>query len=288
MLRVIRTYKSRVVFVAKRKTKKIVDPKVSSLSIAKLESSGLDMDDAELLGIECLSGLATGQLHTSFKPLCSLKINYFGHDGKHISDWPGGEPFYRLRYLEVATDFSSQTDKKVLRYVQAPGTAPVAYFPKNQDWSLLQDPSQPLILTEGELKAAKACKEGFPTIGLGGVYNWRSHKLGLSWLPSLNGIVWLRRNVYICFDSDYRTNSMVCAALKALADELHMRGAFVHLVCLPSLEDLDKVGLDDYLVYEGANAAARFLELLHEAEPLGLTKPLWGFNDKYVYVQNPG
>ena len=274
--------------MARKKKSRSIDQKTLSLATAKLESSGLDMDDAEILGIECLDGLSTANLHTSFKQLCSLKLNYFGHDGLPLTDWPGGDPFYRLRYLEIATDFSAQTDKKVLRYVQAPGTAPVAFFPRNQDWSLLQDPSQPLILTEGELKAAKACKEGFPTIGLGGVYNWRSYKLGLSWLPSLDGIVWLRRNVYICFDSDYRTNTMVCAALKALADELHQQGAFVHLVCLPSLENLDKVGLDDYLVYEGANAAERFLELLHEAEPLGLTKPLWGFNDKYVYVQNPG
>ncbi len=271
-----------------KKKKLSIDPKALALGTQKLDSSGLDMDDAEELGIDCLGAISTATLHTSFKSLCSLKINYFGPDGKPLTDWPGGEPFYRLRYLEVATDFAAQTEKKVLRYVQEPGTAPVAYFPRNQDWSLLQDPSQPLILTEGELKAAKACKEGFPTIGLGGVYNWRSHKLGLTWLPSLENIVWLRRNVYICFDSDYRTNPMVCAALRSLADELHMRGAFVHLVCLPSLEDIDKVGLDDYLVAEGTNAHDRFLTLLHEAEPLGLTKPLWHLNDKYVYVKNPG
>lgn len=265
------------------------DPKARELGLEKLESSGLDFDDAKKLRISLLSGVQTSKLHTSFKPLCSLRLDYIGPDGKPLIDWPGGEPFYRLRYLETPTDFAALTDKKPMRYVQEPNTAPVAYYPGNQDWSkIVSDINEPLILTEGELKAAKACKEGFPTIGLGGVYNWRSYKLGLTWLPSLDPIKWARRNVYICFDSDYKTNPMVCAALRELAEELGRRGAFVHLVSLPVLEGFEKVGLDDFLVHAGPSANQMFAQLLNEAEPLGLTAPLWGFNDKYVYVQNPG
>lgn len=275
--------------MAKPRRASTTHEKAVALGDAKLQSSGLTLADAQLLGMHCLGPQQTAQLHPAFKPLCSLRLDYFGPDGQPLPDWPGAQPFYRLRYLETPTDFAALTDKKPPRYVQAPNTAPVAYYPANCRWpGLLTDPDQPLILTEGELKAAKACKEGFPTIGLGGVYNWRSYKVGLTWLPSLDGVVWLRRNVYICFDSDYQTNPMVCNALRELADELHRRGAFVHLVSLPQLPGLDKVGLDDFLVHAGPSAVKMFRGLLTEAEPLGLTAPLWSLNDKYVYVQDPG
>ena len=263
--------------------------KALELGEAKLNTSGLTLADAKLLGMSCLGALAVSALHSSFKSLCSLRIDYLDHHGKPLPDWPGAKPFYRIRYLETPSDFAAMTEKKQPRYVQEPNTAPVAYFPGNQDWTkIVDDTDKPLILTEGELKAAKACKEGFPTIGLGGVYNWRSHKLGLTWLPSLDPVQWVKRNVYICFDSDYTTNPMVCSALRELAEELHRRGAFVHLISLPQLHGLDKVGLDDFLVHAGPSAVEMFRQLLEEAEPLGLTKPLWSLNDKYVYVQDPG
>lgn len=274
---------------SKKKSTILVDQKSLSLGEEKLRSSGLTLDDAKVLRIESLSGLQTSNLHPSFKPLCSLRIDYLDHLGQPMPDWPGAPPFYRLRYLETATDFSAMTEKKPIRYVQEPNTAPVAYYPGNHDWTeLVDNANEPLIITEGELKAAKACKEGFPTIGLGGVYNWRTHKLGITWLPSLEPIKWVRRNTYVCFDSDYQTNPMVCSALRELAEELHRRGAFVHLVTLPQLEGLDKVGLDDFLVHAGPSAKDMFADLLTQAEPLGLTKPLWSLNDRYAYVQNPG
>lgn len=271
------------------KKKTAVDAKALGLGEAKLASSGLTMQDAKVLAIEPIGPITTANLHPSFKALCSLRLNYLGPDGKPIPDWPGAKPFYRLRYLEAPTDFSNLTDKKPIRYVQEPNTAPVAYYPGNWVWDeLIKDVDQPLLLTEGELKAAKACKEGFPTIGLGGVYNWRSHKLGLTWLPSLDPVRWVKRNIYICFDSDYKQNPMVCAALRDLADELHRRGAFAHIVSLPQLPGLEKVGLDDFLVHGGPSSVEMLKELLSNAEPLGLTRPLWDLNSRYVYVQDPG
>lgn len=272
-----------------RKKNQKINPKSLELGILKLESSGLTQDDAKLLGISFLGTQETAALHPSFKALCSLRLDYHGLDGQLISDWPNGSPFYRLRYLEVESGFISLTNKTPPRYVQEPNTAPVVYFPSNQDWTgYADDTDKPIIITEGEFKAAKACKEGFPTIGLGGVQNWKSRKLGLTWLPTLEKISWARRNVYICFDSDYTTNPNVCSALCELSEALHERGAFVHLVSLPDFDGLDKVGLDDFLIQSGPSAADMFRDLLAEAEPLGLTRPLWGFNEKYVYVQDPG
>lgn len=274
---------------AKKKAAPAADGKAAVLAEAKLKSSGLTLDDAKLLRMSALSADQTFAHHPAFKQLCSLKIEYLDPAGAPIPDWPGAKPFYRLRYLETSSDFASMTEKKPPRYVQEPNTAPVAYYAGNQDWStILGDADQPLVITEGELKAAKACKEGFPTIGLGGVYNWRSHKLGLAWLPSLEPVIWLKRNIYVCFDSDYKTNAMVCSALREFSEELHRRGAFVHLISLPQLPGLEKVGLDDFLVHAGPSAVSMFRGLLTEAEPLGLTAPLWGLNKKYVYVRDPG
>jgi hypothetical protein len=266
--------------------KLVVSPKARSLGEAKLLSSGIDASQAKQLGIEYLDAQGTVRHHKAFKPVCSLKLSYHDHLGEPLSGWPKAPPFYRLRYLETPADFASLTKEKPIRYVQAPGSAPVAYYPLNHDWEqLVKDPSQPLIITEGELKAIKACQEGFPTVGLGGVYNWRSHKLGLEWLPSLDPIDWVSRNVYICFDADYKTNFMVCMALKEFAEELHRRGAFAHLVSLPAVPNVEKTGLDDYLI---ANSAESFRKLLHEAEPLGLTRVLFSYNERFVYARDPG
>jgi hypothetical protein len=258
--------------------------KALGLAGAKLASSGLTLADAEQLGIEVLDD-ASG-LGPTFRPLCALKINYHDLAGVAIADWPKGPPFFRVRYLEQAVDFNALTGKPV-RYTQSPDTAPVAYYPRLADWlTLAKETEQPLIITEGELKAAKACRQGFPAIGLGGVYNWRSYRLGLTWLPSLDLINWVRRNVYIVFDSDYRTNPMVCAALHEVGEAFVEQGSFVHLVSLPQLPELAKTGLDDFLLQDGADEQLR--DLLAGAEPLGLSQPLWALNDKFVYVANPG
>ncbi len=261
-----------------------VKPDLSAreLGLAKLALSDLDLQDAQRLGIEFLSAAQVDDL--GFEKLPALKINYFDPAGRPLSDWPKRPPFYRLRYLAEKNDFKKFTDAKPQRYTQPPDSVCCAYFPKGTDWRVLLDPEQPLIITEGELKAACACRYGFDTIGLGGVYNWRALRQGLVMLPELEGIKWAGRRVYLAFDSDYLTNPMVCAALGELGDMLVDRGAFCKLVTLPSVGD-QKTGLDDFLVTQGAD---NFERLLIQAPPLGLTKVLFKLNDKYIYVQDPG
>lgn len=257
------------------------------LADEKLKSSGLTRKDAEELGISFLTRKETISLG-KFKELKSLKLEYFGVDGKPISDWPKGKPFFRVRYLEEPQGLDAIT-KKQPRYAQVEGTAPVAYLPRNVNWAALAtDTVKPIIITEGEFKAAKASKEGFHCIGLGGVYNWRALKSGLSWLPSLDPISWVRRNVYLCFDSDIRTNTMVQTALKELANELQNRGAMVFFTSLPELKEVKKVGIDDFFVHAGPTANDQFAGILHVSEPLGLTNHLWELNERYLYIRDPG
>lgn len=252
----------------------------------KLASSGLTLEDAEQLGITILSPEMTGSLHQSFESLASLRFDYFDLDGNPQKPQPKWPAIYRLRYLDKPNDFSQVSEAKPRRYTQEPGSGVGVYFPTNTDWSVLRDdPSESLIITEGELKAAKACKEGFPTIGLGGVYNYRSSKMGLSFLPLLEKINWVKRKVYICYDSDFRTNEKICSAINMLADELVERGALPHMVSLPDVTDEGKTGLDDFLVHETHQA---LIDLLVSSQPLTLAKPLWALNEQVVYINDPG
>lgn len=216
-----------------------------------------------------------------------LVIPYFGVDGKPLAPRPEWPPFYRLRYLgKQPTDFKTAAGVKPPRYVQPPRSSVCAYFPKVIDWAALaKNPGDDVIITEGELKAAAACLAGFPTIGLGGVWNFQSSKNGIWFLPELAQIKWSQRDVYICFDSDYLSNSNVCAAINGLCVELEERGAFVRLLALPEGEGGVKQGLDDFLL---ANDGPALEALIAAADPLGLSRSLWATNNEVIYVEDPG
>ena len=140
--------------------------------------------------------------------------------------------------------------------------------------------STPLILTEGEKKSASACKHGYPTIGLGGVWCWKSKDLGIDFLPELNAFNW-NRDVIIAFDSDSRENKDIRKATKALCDQLTIRGARVSRLDLPPEGDA-KVGLDDYLVAHGTEALD---QLILEATPLTMREEeLAEYAERYVLV----
>lgn len=259
------------------------------LALKKLSSSGLAEADLKLLHLEVLDASATQKLEATFKPVPSLRLNYLHPlTGKPLAARPSWPAFYRLRYLKLPADFSSQ-QKRPPRYVQPPDSGVCAYFPTSVSWAdLLEDVTKPLIITEGELKAAKACKEGYPTIGLGGVRNFMSTKLNTTFLPELELVRWVKRPVFIIYDSDFRTNEHVCSALNALAEQLFQRGAEPHAVPLPDLLPEDgKTGLDDFLVLSKKKDALRDL-INDNAEPLTLSRALWDLNSRVLYVRDPG
>lgn len=259
-----------------------------NLMSADLERSGLTLADAEMLGMRLLTGAETQQLSDIFKPLPALYIPYYNpmDSTKPLSILPKWPPFYRIRYLVEPNGFNKVAESKPLRYMQPRGSGVCAYFPRGSvDWRvIIGDSTTPIIITEGEKKAARSCLSGHPTIGLGGVYSFRSAGLGLTLLPELECVVWVQRTVYIIFDSDMRINPNICAALMCLAEELMLRGAMPHLVMLPDLYgDGCKTGLDDYLV-----AGHQLSAVLQHAEPLTLARSLWALNKKVVYIRNPG
>src|SRR5579863_1370356 len=127
-------------------------------ALAKLASSGLTRAQAQALGITFLAAPQTKNLHPKFELVDALHLAYvdpWTNDGFH--DLEGRPPFYRLRYLRQDSGSAFGEKDKRPRYTNEPGFMVHAYFPTVLEWpALLADSTQPLFLTEGELKAAKA------------------------------------------------------------------------------------------------------------------------------------
>lgn len=183
----------------------------------------------------------------------AYRIPYFDLDGT-------SNGYYRDRF--VNNPLPKGKGGKPLRYVGPEGKPPRLYLPPMTDWrKVARDPSVELLVTEGEKKAAAATKAAFPTIGLGGVWCWRSEKRPL---PDLDLIEWKGRRAYIAFDSDAATNPKVQQAERALEAELHRRGADIRVVRLPPAKDGGKQGLDDYLVQYGGKALQALLDRAYQ------------------------
>jgi Domain of unknown function (DUF3854) len=178
-----------------------------------------------------------------------------------------GKPngFHRYRYLpEFFKGFAKVAAEDCPKYDQPGGEAHV-YFPRSIRWpGLLLDASEPLYITEGEKKAAAACKLGYPSLGLGGIWNWKASAEDEDALTQeLAAIAWKGRSVYIVGDSDVATNAHAHSGMDRLCIVLANSGAKVYPIILSELKPGEKTGLDDFLVSKGKKG---FCKLIAAAE----------------------
>lgn len=252
---------------------------VRTRMLDKLAASALDAEDAKRLGFKPLESAHVSKL--GLPAAAGFTLPYFDLAGK-----PTG--FYRLRYLEdTRTGFDALTGKKALRYTQPGGTVTEVYLPPLVDWrSLATKVDVPLLITEGELKAACTTKHGIPTIGLGGVWSFQSKKHTTPMLPIFDSFDLKDRTVYIVYDSDAVTNPDVIAAELRLAQRLTERGAVVLIGRIPPNEQIQKVGLDDYIVLNGiADLKSQVLDVAFE---YAASATLHTLNKRALYVRDPG
>jgi predicted P-loop ATPase len=236
---------------------------VRQLFVKKLASSGITPEQGVALGMKPLLAQGTNELGYWKKlGLPGLHIQYF-------DPWTD-EPveMHRVRCLIEPKPLP----KGFPKYLQPAEIGAIPYFPKGPDWSsVLADPTVPLIITEGELKAASAVLRGFTTIALAGVWCFRQGDKGEEndqLLPELAAVTWADRRVTIVFDSDVSRKPEVWEAPRRLANQLIGAGAEVFKVLLPSVVKGGKTGLDDLLITKGGPAKLR--ELIKRAEPLSL------------------
>lgn len=212
---------------------------VQKAMLAKLRESSLDAKDAAHLHLQPLTAQQVAQkLPDLTFHRAGFRIPYFELNGKPNC-------FYRFRYLEYDNGHGfgklvhpdGQPSKHDRRYEQPSDTLPHVYLPPSVPWlKITKAVTVPLVITEGELKAACACKHDIPTLGLGGVWSFKSNPAGLHILPMLAKFEWAGRKTYICFDSDASQNPDVCAAEQRLAHELVNLGAEIYICRLPPLD----------------------------------------------------
>jgi Family of unknown function (DUF5906)/Domain of unknown function (DUF3854) len=255
-----------------------------TLAIEKLATSGLGEDDFKELKLQALGSKEATEALGFEHAEPGLGLTYWDPRdlSKPLSVAPKWPQYLRVRKLHEIGAVLTENQKKY-KYLSSKGSGCAAYFPPNADWpSIIQDVSKTIIITEGELKAAKTTREGYPTIGLGGVNSYSNRALGSTFLKELDYINWVKRNVPIMFDSDIINNDNIVAALNKLADELIARGAIVFTVIIPMGPDGKKQGLDDWFVN---NPNTDFTSsLLKLKQPIGNTKTMFDFNEQYLYV----
>lgn len=249
-------------------------------------ASGLSPDDLQLrpvAGPELAAvGVSAGQKE-------GYVIPYFDFNGNP-------QAFYRVKFLNSE-----------YKYLQPKGSLNHIYFPLQFQRSFqvlkqnLNGYKYPfIIITEGEKKAASACKAGFPCIGVGGVDNWKSTSflipkdtkitsVGDSYRISipysideisplaigLEDVINLALaepiHIILCYDSDTIQRDgeaswkhEVQRAAASLAYELRFRGIksyCIRQLVLPSVGER-KTGLDDFLV--SSRGGARKLKVMIE------------------------
>lgn len=227
-----------------------------------LRASGLEARDAERLGLEWLTAARAARvLHLEGKLPCG-GILFPYHDAE------GRERAHTLRVRLLPDPREGWEGAADLpRYLQPPGSAPAAYLPRLADWTRIRENGRTVLVTEGEKKAAAACKAGLPCVGLGGVWSFGIADLGVDLLPELDAIGWKDRRAVVAFDSDWRDNKDVRKAALVLARRLAERGADVRMLTLDHGRNALRVGLDDFLVAHGAAALRKAVEAAPSLDP---------------------
>lgn len=248
-------------------------------AIDDLARSGITPEQATALGMYPVD--SARKVHLSFARAKALAIPYFDHvTGEAQTYGDHHLPYVRVRYLEDVRT----TDGRLLRYTQPAGSPVRVYFPRVTDWAAIRaDYRVPIVITEGEKKAAAACLAGIPTIGLGGVYNFRDKK-GSGLATDLLPYVTKGRLIIIAYDSDAVRNPQVAQAELALAGEIHRRFAGVRLARLTDTADERKRGLDDYLA---TGLRSELVDVLLRAQPIPtLDLEVMRLNEEIAYMES--
>lgn len=200
----------------------------------------------------------------------------------HATD--GSEPFCVYRPNEPRIG----RDGKPIKY-EIPKNSGVRLDCPPMCRSLLDNPSIPLWITEGQKKADSLASRGVAVVDMLGVdcFKGKNPFGGVTLLADWDYVALDGRDIRIVFDNDVMRKPEVRKALERLTEHLQRKRAHVSAVYLP-IEDGRKIGVDDYLaaghtlsdleaLIEGPRPqpqpAQAIVELLDEA-PLTMRRPL--------------
>jgi hypothetical protein len=152
-----------------------------------------------------------------------------------------------VAFHQLRPDHPRERNGKRMKYETKAGVRMVVDVPPGAR-EVLMNPTVPLFITEGPMKADAAVSQGLGCIALLGVWNWRGKNEfgGTLALACWESIPLNDRIVFVCFDSDVMVKPQVAQALARLGAFLKGRGAQLHLIYLPPAQDGSKQGLDDF------------------------------------------
>lgn len=151
------------------------------------------------------------------------------------------------------------------KYMRPAGSQPQLYTPPN----LSLDTQDFIVLTEGELKAYRAwIGSGMPCCSIAGIWNWRNGQVkddDLGLLAELDRS-WEGKKFLLVYDSDIGAGHQDYDSCFRLGVQiLNRKAAEVKVLTLPEIAGLQKVGLDDFLNFYGAEGSSKLQKLQERA-----------------------
>lgn len=181
-------------------------------------------------------------LEAGIKSVCPRDINkIFGYEthAKSAYEIPyPGTDFSRYRmFYDEADKINPKTGDERPKYLAKKDSGNRLYIP-NIVRLILEDPSIPLYITEGEKKSLKACQEGLYCIAIAGLWNWKVKDKD-ELIRDFDLINFKGRMIYLVPDNDFQKPDSkgrprnLKQAVHELAYHLINRGAKVSWVELP-------------------------------------------------------
>lgn len=191
-------------------------PKFHPDHIADLAKSQLNQDT-----------ITTLRIHTI--PPAQIS-KHLGYNDRRIQSllcfpYPGLKDFCRDKIFPPLKDRKGH----MIKYLQRKGSGVHLYIPMPAA-AVLHDTTKPLIFTEGEKKAAKACQQGYATIGLGGLWNWIQNGKPID---ELDQIDFTNRATFLIPDSDAWQRNELARPVTAFGHEIQSRGARLRILKIP-------------------------------------------------------
>lgn len=155
------------------------------------------------------------------------------------------------------------------KYIKPKGECSRLFRPLDLSPAIYINPSDYIIITEGEKKAIKAVQEGFNCVALSGVWAWKQkadEEITSDIIPNIANFNLQNKIIYLCYDNDLWQNQQVKNALYQFSAYLiHEKHAQVKVITLPQC--YLKLGLDDFLIKYGKG---EFQKLMNNAELLNI------------------
>lgn len=251
--------------------------------IEDLGKSGLTKDDIDVepFGVEVARNgniINNGGYH----------IIYHDRDGS-IMQGANLKPFIRQRFRPPLPE---RKGVKV-KYATIARAGNRCFIQQSVFEYLTENPNAPILITEGEKKAAKANKMGIPMIGLAGIWNWLASKSERSSIVDKYKInrdivqfLHPYRDVIIIYDSDSKDNRNKANSFDLntlhFADELSNYDCSLYRVDIPQTTE-GKCGLDDYLITHSKedllNHIEQTKELIPQEEAIKIRDPYKNITD---------